>query len=266
MGTVYRCLSPDGQHVAVKVVRRGLDSARTLARFELERQTLSAFAHPNIAAVREAGTTSDGRPYFAMEYVAGSPITRYASAHDLDVAACARLVAAVCDGVQHAHERGVLHRDLKPSNVLVTAGADGLPVPKIIDFGLARAVDVAAASRPFLTTRGVVLGTPEYMSPEQAAAGAEAVDVRSDVYAIGLMLYETCARAHPYIDLPNLGPVELLRRIVEATPVVPSFRACDPERAAALRPHLDAVILRAIDKLPAERYASAADLARDLRA
>ncbi len=276
MGTVYaaRHVDDPGLRAAVKTIRRGLGGRRVLERFEFERRTLAALDHPNLAKVLDAGLDARGEPFLALELVDGPPLTSYCERASLGLRSRAELFLQVCAGVAHAHAHGVLHRDLKPSNVLVATSA-GRPVPKVIDFGLARALD-EAAPRAFRTTQGVVLGTPEYMSPEQAAAGSRAVDERSDVYALGILLDELLTGIHPYREVAGAGPLELLRRIVETVPTPPAERLRrDPGRetiaarrgldsealARALGGELAAILVRAVTKDPASRFTGAAEFA-----
>ncbi|HEX6570700.1 MAG TPA: serine/threonine-protein kinase, partial [Steroidobacteraceae bacterium] len=178
--------APVRRRVALKILKFGLATREVIGRFELERQALAVLAHPNIARIFDAGTTADGRPYFAMEYVPGIPVTRYADERRLDVEARLALFTQVCGGVQHAHLRGIIHRDLKPSNILV-AEMDGVPVPKIIDFGIAKATTTATGESDVYTRHGNLLGTPDYMSPEQAQLSPLDVDTRADVYSLGVV-------------------------------------------------------------------------------
>src|SRR5207248_1592573 len=173
----------------LKLIKPGMDSARVVARFEAERQALALMDHTNIAKVFDAGTTPQGRPYFAMELVKGVPITTYCDELHLSVRERLGLFVPVCQAVQHAHQKGVIHRDIKPTNVLV-AIQDGKPVSKVIDFGVAKAVHAKLADRTMYTELGAVIGTPEYMAPEQAELSALDVDTRADVYALGALLYE----------------------------------------------------------------------------
>ena len=190
MGVVYLAeqTSPIRRRVALKLIKSGMDTRLVVARFESERQALALMHHPNIAAVFDAGAAVDGRPYFAMEYVEGKPITEYCDRARLSTRSRLELFNAVCGAVQHAHQKGVIHRDLKPSNVLVSE-EDGHPLPKIIDFGIAKAIEPTLASRALFTEQGTIVGTPEYMSPEQSARSTEGVDTRSDIYSLGVLLY-----------------------------------------------------------------------------
>ncbi len=190
MGVVYRAeqTDPIRRQVAIKVIRGGLHGERALARFDLERRALALMDHPCVARIYDAGATEDGLPFFAMELVAGDPLVVYCDAHRLGLDERLALFIDICNGVQHAHGRGVIHRDLKPSNILV-ADVDGRPVPKIIDFGIAKAVEDVAGTETMHTAHGALIGTLEYMSPEQAIAGKAPVDTRSDVYSLGIILY-----------------------------------------------------------------------------
>lgn len=271
---------PVRRRVAVKLVRRGLDGRQVLARFESERQALALMTHPCIARVLDAGATPDGRPWFAMEYCDGAPITSWCDGARLALRARLELFVAVCEGVQHAHQKGVVHRDLKPSNVLVV-DEGGRPVPKIIDFGVARATHAPITDRTLRTQLGELVGTPEYMSPEQADPGSIDVDTRADVWALGVILYELVAGARPFErGGGGLADLEaLLRAIRERDPPPPSARAAGPgaaEAAArrgleprglarALRGDLDWITLRALAKERGRRYGSAAELAADVR-
>ncbi len=281
MGTVYLAEEehPIRRRVALKIVRWDLDMREVLARFERERQALALMEHPGIARVYGAGTTRRGRPYFAMEYVPGVPISEYCDARTSTMAQRLELFVKVCLAVQHAHQKGVIHRDIKPTNVLVTE-QDGKAVPKVIDFGVARAVagtEIAGLER---TSAQTLVGTFEHMSPEQAAPGAAHVDTRSDVYALGVLLYELLTGARPFrLRSREMGSLaELQRRILEEPPLPPSvtLRAGDPREVARRRGcspralvrsvagDLDWIVLRAIEKDPTRRYPSASELAADV--
>src|SRR6185436_14796917 len=181
--------SPVHRKVALKIIKPGMDTKHVIARFEAERQALALMDHPNIAKVHDGGLTDAGRPYFVMEYVKGVPITQYCDAARLSVPERLVLFVQVCRAVQHAHQKGVIHRDLKPSNVLV-APYDGRPVVKVIDFGIAKAAGHSLTDKSLFTEFGAILGTPEYMSPEQAELNNQDIDTRSDVYSLGVLLYE----------------------------------------------------------------------------
>jgi serine/threonine protein kinase len=269
-GVVYLCAqdAPVRRDVAVKLLRPGAGDRHTLARFEAERHVLATLQHPAIAQVFDAGALPDGRPYFVMEYVRGLPITEFCDRAALSIDARLRLFETVCTGVHHAHVQGVLHRDLKPANVLAYE-QDGRPWPKIIDFGIAKALlatGVAAATR---TEAGHVVGTPGYMSPEQAAGSGTVLDARADVFSLGVLLYELLTGERPYDRWPGSTDFEPLRpsvRVRGATASeVASRRALAPRRLEArLRGDLDWIVLKALARERERRYASASELADDL--
>jgi len=272
---------PMVQRVALKIIKPGMDSEAVIARFEQERQTLALMDHPTIAKVFDAGATPAGRPYFVMELVEGTPITDYCDGHVLTTAQRLALFAQVCDAVQHAHTKGVIHRDLKPSNILV-GHKDGRPVPKVIDFGIAKAIDQRAAEQTIFTQEGQLIGTPEYMSPEQAG-GEPDIDTRTDVYALGVVLYEMLTGLLPFDPrtLRAAGYAEIQRIIREVDPPRPSTRlsalgdggeanarkhgAGAGALARELRRELEWVPLRAMRKQRAQRYATAKELGDDVR-
>ncbi|HEU5186594.1 MAG TPA: protein kinase, partial [Gemmatimonadaceae bacterium] len=284
MGIVYLAEQdePLRRRVAIKVIKLGMDTREVVARFESERQAVALMDHPNIASVYDAGATEDGRPYFVMEYVPGVPITDYCDHHRLDTRARLALFSDVCAAIQHAHQKGIIHRDLKPTNVLVMQ-QDGRAVPKVIDFGVAKAIDQRMTERTVFTAHGILVGTPEYMSPEQASLGEKDLDTRTDIYSLGVLLYELLVGALPFDvrGLRRAGYDELRRIIREEEPVRPSTRVdalgvdaagiaeCRHTDTTALRRQLrgdlDWITLKALDKDPARRYASASELAADLR-
>src|SRR5262245_300962 len=268
MGEVYEAeqLRPLRRRVALKLIKRGLDTDQIVARFTAERQALAVMDHPYIARVFAAAALPDGRPYFVMEYVDGQPIDTYCDQHRLSTPDRLRLFIQVCEGVQHAHQKAILHRDLKPSNVLVSS-VDGRPVPKIIDFGVAKAIAQPLTERTLMTDVGQFLGTPEYMSPEQADLTEEDVDTRTDVYSLGVMLYRLLVGALPFEsqDLRRAGLEGMRRMIREKEPARPSTRVTSSgseestANAAAratvpvrlvreLRGDLDWIVLKAIEK------------------
>ena len=282
MGIVYLAqqLAPIRRQVALKLIKQGMDTRQVIARFEAERQALARMRHPHIAAVYDAGTTIDGRPYFVMEYVEGEPITEYCDRRRLSMRARLELFIDVCGAVQHAHKKGIIHRDLKPSNVLVS-DADGRPMPKIIDFGVAKATDRSGAGRTAFTEQGTVVGTPEYMSPEQAALSDD-IDTSTDVYSLGVLLYELLVGSLPFDPamLRAAGYDEMRRIIRESDPAKPSSRltgagAIASAAAAArqtdaggltrqIKGDLDWITLKALDKDRRQRYPTVAALATDV--
>ncbi len=281
MGEVWVAdqVAPVHRRVAVKVVRSGLDSDRMLARFDQERQALALMDHPNIAKVLDAGE-AEGRPYFVMELIKGVPITDYCDRARLSPRDRLALFVPVCEAVQHAHQKGVVHRDLKPSNILV-ALYDGRPVPKVIDFGIAKATGPRLTDRSIYTEVGALVGTLEYMAPEQAELNNLDIDTRADVYALGAILYELLTGSVPFSrqELQAAGFLEMLRVIREVEPPRPStklsksgtlpsvadVRRTDPQRLVSLmRGELDWIILKCLEKDRGRRYQAASGLARDL--
>jgi predicted Ser/Thr protein kinase len=255
MGAVYEAEQDNPQRtVALKVVRPGLASPALLKRFTHEAQILGRLHHPGIAQVYEAGLADDGQPYFAMEFIRGLPLDEYACRHVLDVTARVSLLARVCDAVQHAHDQGVIHRDLKPANILV----DETGQPKVLDFGVARVTDADLLTRAGLTETGQLLGTPNYMSPEQVTAKPAAIDHRTDVYALGVILFELLAQRLPY-RLENQPLAETTRLILEQDP--PQLGSIKPE----LRGDVETIVAKALEKDKARRYQSAGELAADIR-
>jgi serine/threonine protein kinase len=258
---------PVRRRVAVKIVRAGLDTRQIITRFEAERQALALMDHPNIAKVFEAGATPDGRPYFAMEYVDGLPISDYCDGKSMSTTERLELFEVVCAAVQHAHHKGIIHRDIKSSNVLVSE-QDGRPSPKVIDFGLAKATEQSLTERTLITEMNQFVGTPEYMSPEQADAGPSDVDTRTDVYSLGVLLYVLLTGELPFGSAELRGAtLDELRRIVRETdPPRPSTRIKTLDGAAReLEVDLDWIVMRALEKDPARRYQSPQAFAEDIR-
>src|SRR5580658_7724161 len=272
---------PIHRTVALKLIKAGMDTKAVVARFESERQALALMDHPNIARVFDAGSTAEGRPYFVMEYVPGLPITEYCDKHRLTIKERLELFMQVCEGVQHAHQKAIIHRDLKPSNVLVVE-QNNKPVPKIIDFGLAKATAQRLTDKTLFTELGVMIGTPEYMSPEQADQREQNIDTRTDVYSLGVILYQLMVGALP-VDakaLRKAGMEEILRVIREEEPPKPStkVRAMGKDSAATaekrreeprsfaqhLRGELDWITMKALEKDRVRRYGTASDLAADI--
>lgn len=263
MGIVYRARqrTPVVRDVALKVIRQGMASPQLVARFQLERQALALMEHPNIARVLDAGATSLGLPYMAIELVDGRPITQFCADRQLSIRERVALMIPVCQAVQHAHQKGIIHRDIKPSNVLVTV-YDGQPTPKLIDFGIAKGIESALGEMEARTRPGVLIGTFDYMSPEQAEPGAADVDTRTDIYSLGALLYQLVTGKTPLegLSLERSSYPELLRRIREEMPPAVSSRLESPDA-----PELDWIVAKALEKDRERRYASADGMARDLR-
>jgi tetratricopeptide (TPR) repeat protein len=270
---------PVKRQVALKIVKLGMDTRQVVARFEQERQALALMDHPHIARVIDAGATESGRPYFVMELVRGQPITEFCERHSLPIRDRLRLLIQVCQAVQHAHQKGLIHRDLKPSNVLV-AMQDGEPVPKVIDFGIAKATAAKLTDLTLFTEQHQMIGTPGYMSPEQAEGSLD-IDTRTDIYSLGAIAYELVTGTTPF-DLQQLkvaSPLELVRLIRDVDPPSPSRRVSQiatVATVAARRPadvnrvvarvhrDLDWIVLKAIDKDRSRRYETANEFALDL--
>jgi serine/threonine protein kinase/tetratricopeptide (TPR) repeat protein len=282
MGTVFMAeqTQPVQRKVALKIIKPGMDSAQVIARFEVERQALALMDHPHIAKVLDAGTTASGRPYFVMELVKGVAITRYCDEHRLTPRDRLELFVPVCQAVQHAHQKGIIHRDLKPSNVLVCT-YDGRPVAKVIDFGVAKATGPKLTERTLFTEFGQIVGTLEYMSPEQAQLGQLDIDTRSDIYALGVLLYELLTGTTPLERkrLKDSALLEVLRLIREEEPPTPSTRlgttaelpaiaanrGLEPKKLSGLvRGELDWVVMKCLEKDRNRRYDTATGLARDI--
>ena len=281
MGSVYLAsqTEPVKRQVALKLIKTGMDSRGVLARFDAERQALALMDHPNIARIYDGGVTPAGQPFFVMELVQGVPLTEYCDQQRLTVKARLELFVPVCQAVQHAHQKGIIHRDLKPGNVLVTE-VDGRPTPKVIDFGVAKATEQKLTDMSFADT-GAIVGTPAYMSPEQADPSSMDIDTRTDVYALGVMLYELLTGSPP-IDARQFkrgAILEMLRMVREVDPPRPSTRlstadalpniaanrSIEPARLAKLlRGELDWVVMKALEKDRTRRYDTANGLARDI--
>jgi WD40 repeat protein/serine/threonine protein kinase len=284
MGTVYMAEQeqPLRRRVALKIIKPGMDSAQVIARFEVERQALALMDHQNIARVLDAGATDSGRPYFVMELVHGVPITQYCNANKLSPRQRLELFIPVCQAIQHAHQKGIIHRDLKPSNVMVTLH-DGQPVPKVIDFGVAKATEQRLTERTLFTQYGTIVGTLEYMAPEQAEMSGLGVDTRSDIYALGVLLYELLTGTTPLERgrLREAAYDEMLRLIREEEPPRPSRRiSTSGDRLATISAErntepaqlsrlvhgeLDWIVMRCLEKDRTRRYEAASSLARDIQ-
>jgi len=282
MGTVFLAQQsePVRRVVALKVIKAGMDTRQVIARFEAERQALALMDHPNIAKVLDAGTTPAGRPYFVMELVKGIPITKYCDEKRLPPRERLELFLPVCQAIQHAHQKGIIHRDIKPTNVLV-ALYDGKPVPKVIDFGVAKAAGQPLTEKTLVTRLGAVVGTPEYMSPEQAELNQLDVDTRSDVYSLGVLLYELLTGTTPlkHKRVKEAALLEVLRIIREEEPQRPSTRlsttaelpsiaanrGLEPKKLSGLiRGELDWIVMKALEKDRDRRYETANGLGRDI--
>lgn len=284
-GSVYLCeqTEPVKRMVAIKVIKPGMDSNAIIARFEAERQALAMMSHASIARVYDAGATEAGLPYFVMEYVQGVPITEYCDKNKLDTESRLEIFAKVCDGVQHAHQKGIIHRDLKPGNILVTIADRREPQPKIIDFGIAKATNQQLTEKTIFTQIGQMIGTPEYMSPEQAEMSSDDIDTRTDVYSLGVVLYELLSGRLPFdpTTLRSKGYAEIQRIIREDDPPKPSTnltsvgiagskiaeqrRTSIGSLSSLLRQELEWIPLKALRKDRAERYPSADSLGQDVR-
>ncbi len=284
MGEVFEAeqQEPIRRRVALKIVKRGMDTEEFVARFESERQALALMDHPSIAKVFDGGASDRGRPYFVMEFVDGVPITEYCQANKLGVQQRLELFIQVCEGVQHAHQKAIIHRDIKPNNVMVTE-VDGRPVPKIIDFGVAKATDDSLSDLTMQSNMGQLLGTPAYMSPEQTDLDTQNIDTRTDVYALGVLLYELLVGERPFSqeEFENVGFQEALRKIREDEPPRPSARlvtmdtsldVAARERDCAptilkrrLKGDLDWITMKALEKDRDRRYDTAHGLAMDIQ-
>lgn len=273
---------PVRRRVALKVIKLGMDTKQVIARFEAERQALAMMDHPNIARVLDAGSTESGRPYFVMELVRGVPLIEYCEKERFEPRGRLELFIKVCHAIQHAHQKGIIHRDIKPSNVLVTMH-DGVPVPKVIDFGIAKATNSELTQRTLFTEHRQIIGTPAYMSPEQAEMSGLDIDTRSDIYSLGVLLYEMLTGTTPFSsdELASKGFVEMMRIIREVEPPRPSTRLStlnrsasiaadekrvgDPKRVGTLvRGDIDWIVMRCLEKDRRRRYETASALAADI--
>jgi serine/threonine protein kinase len=282
MGVVFMAgqTQPVQRTVALKIIKPGMDTRQVIARFEAERQALALMDHPNIAKVLDAGATDTGRPYFVMELVKGVPITKYCDDKRLSLRERLKLFLPVCQAVQHAHQKGIIHRDIKPTNVLV-AEYDNRAVPKVIDFGVVKATAQRLTERTMFTEFGQVIGTVEYMSPEQAKFNQLDIDTRSDIYSLGVVLYELLTGATPFerTRLREAALDEVMRIIREEDPPKPSTklsssttlptvaanRHSEPARLSKdLRGELDWIVMKCLEKDRDQRYETANGLARDI--
>ena len=272
---------PVTRRVALKIIKPGMDSRQVIARFEAERQALAKMSHPHVARIFDAGSTEAGRPYFVMELVPGEPITDYCDRHRLTTAQRLELFRQTCEAVQHAHQKAIIHRDIKPTNVLVTV-LDGKPNVKVIDFGVAKAIEHRLTEQTIYTEQGQRIGTPEYMSPEQAEMGALDIDTRTDIYSLGVLLYELLTGSLPFDpkSLRKAGLAEIQRIIREEEPPRPSTRltSMDEKESSSvaklhhvdrrslsreIRGELDAITMKALAKDRSLRYGSASEFAAD---
>jgi serine/threonine protein kinase/tetratricopeptide (TPR) repeat protein len=283
MGTVYMAeqVEPVARRVALKIIKPGMDSRQIIVRFEAERQALALMDHPNIAKMLDAGTTDEGRPYFVMELVKGVSVIQYCDENRLDVSERLALFITICQAVQHAHQKGIIHRDLKPTNVLV-ADYDNRPVAKIIDFGVAKAVGQSLVDRTMFTELGQIVGTIEYMSPEQAKLNQLDIDTRTDIYSLGVLLYELLTGETPLdrLRLRSAAFDEMLRIIREEEPPKPSTRLSSSHALPSIAANrhieakklttlvsgdLDWIVMRALEKERTRRYETATGLAEDIQ-
>ncbi len=273
---------PVKRRLALKIIKLGMDTKQVVARFEAERQALALMDHPNIAKVLDAGATETGRPYFVMELVRGVPITQYCDENNLPTIERLELFIAVCQAIQHAHQKGIIHRDIKPSNILVTLH-DGVPVPKVIDFGIAKATQGDLTDKTIYTQFQQFIGTPAYISPEQAEMSGLDIDTRSDIYSLGVLLYELLTGKTPFDakELVQAGLDEMRRTIREKEPLRPSTRLSGftpeeltataqrrsgdgPRLIHALRGDLDWIVMKCLEKDRTRRYETAVGVATDL--
>ena len=273
---------PVRRQVALKIIKLGMDTKQVVARFEAERQALALMDHPNVAKVFDAGATDSGRPYFVMELVKGIPITKYCDQEKLSTSDRLRLFMAVCQAIQHAHQKGIIHRDIKPSNILVTV-QEGKPVPKVIDFGIAKATQQKLTEKTLHTQLEQLIGTPAYMSPEQAEMSGLDINTRSDIYSLGVLLYELLTGRTPFDanELLKSGLDEMRKIIRESEPPRPSTKLSTmlegeltttakqrgseaPRLISLLRGDLDWIVMKCLEKDRTRRYETANGLGRDI--
>ncbi len=283
-GTVWMAeqREPVRRRVALKIIKLGMDTKQVITRFEAERQALAMMDHPSIAKVFDAGSTDTGRPYFVMEYIKGVPILEYCESENLSIEARLMLFAQICQAIHHAHQKGVIHRDIKPGNVLVTMH-DGVPVPKVIDFGIAKATSAELTQKTLFTEHRQIVGTPAYMSPEQAEMSGLDIDTRSDIYSLGVLLYELLTGTTPFTaqELLSAGLAEMVRIIREVEPPKPSTKLStmgqassgtrkqraenlSGKRPGVLQRDLDWIVMKCLEKDRTRRYESASSLAMDI--
>jgi serine/threonine protein kinase len=282
MGVVFMAeqTAPVQRKVAVKVIKLGMDTRRVIARFESERQALAMMDHPCITRVLDAGCTTSGRPYFVMDLVHGKSITEYCDQRKVPLRQRLEIFVQVCGAVEHAHQKGIIHRDIKPSNIMVTSH-DGQPLPKIIDFGIAKAIDQRLTDKTLFTNYGEMIGTPLYMSPEQAEMSEPDVDTRSDVYSLGVLLYELVTGSTPFADLKDRGFHEIRQAIRSTDPVLASTRisklgetvdqitenrSTDADSLKRfVRGELDWILAKCLARDRSQRYQSAGELSREIQ-